>query len=409
MRRSRLVPLLASTLAVVTVAACGSSAAKPAAAPAPAKLALIRGAGDEARAALYPVRPVHYVLDGALADLGADAPVYRLVGATVTEADVVRIAGVLGMHAAPTHTEWGYEVRDGDALLNIETNGGVTWLDYSSAGNASNAGVAGGGSSGSSGAPDAPDVPDKPDPPVTTEPPAPRATTPPPVDVPNADDAARIAQNLLDTLGVVDGQQWAHNVSDTSNDGVAVACADDTPCPPPPDPVISARNVSYALVLDGAQLPDVGWNVTVGSHGAVEALSGTWAKPERAGTYPLRSTADVLADLQHDRAQYVGPQPLAAGVAEIARDDTGATGAEPDPITPQDVHVTGVSAGRARWDGADGGEPVVYILPTYRFRAQAPGQPSYDVELLALDPASFTIAAPAPVPTPESTEPAAAG
>jgi len=421
-------PLLAGTLAAVTVAACGSSAEKPAAARAPAKLALTRGAGDEARAALYPVRPVHYVLDGTLADLGANAPVYRLVGATVTEADVVRLAGVLGMHAAPKHTEWGYEVRDGDALLNIETNGGVTWLDYSSAGNASDAGVAVGGSSGSSGAPDAPDGPDgpdvpaKPDPPVTVEPPAPRPTTiPPAVDVPNADDATRIAQNLLDALGVLDGQQWAHDVSDTSNDGIAVSCAADTPCPPPPDPVISARNVSYELVLDGAQLPDVGWNVTVGSHGAVQALSGTWAKPEPAGTYPLRSTADVFADLRHDRAQYVGPQPLAAGVAEIARDDTGGTGAQPDPVTQPDVHVTGVSAGRARWDGTDGGQPAVYILPTYRFRAQVPGQPSYDVELLALDPAGFTIAAPAapgpapetprpaPGPVPDTPEPAAAG
>src|SRR5689334_8143149 len=347
MRRARLVPLLAGALAVVTVAACGSGDAKPAAARVPAKLALTRGAGDEVRAALYPVRPVHYVLDGPLADLGANAPVYRLVGPTVTGADVVRIAGVLGLHAAPTQTEWGYEVRDGDALLIIETNGGATWLDYSSAGNAGNAGVAVGGSSGSSGAPgapDVPDVPDKSDPPVTAEPPVPLPTIPPPVDVPNADDAARIARNLLDALGVLDGQQWAHDVSDTSNDGIVVSCAADTPCPPPPDPVISARNVSYALVLDGAQLPDVGWNVTVGSHGTVEALSGTWAKPEPAGTYPLRSTADVFADLQHDRAQYVGPLPLAAGVAEIARDDTGGTGAEPEPITPQDVHVTGVSA-----------------------------------------------------------------
>jgi hypothetical protein len=311
------------------------------------------------------------------------------------------------MHAAPTRTEWGYEVRDGDALLNVETNGGATWVDYSSAGNA---GASVGGSPGAAAV-----TPDTSDTPVTDEPPAPLPTTPPPVDVPNADDAARIAQQLLDNLGVLDGQQWKHDVTDSSSTGVAVACAADTPCPPTPDPVVSERNVSYALVLDGAPLPDVGWNVTVGSHGAVEAVSGTWAKPEPAGTYPLRSTADVFADLQHDRAQYVGPQPLAANAAagaEIARDDTGTTGvtgpgAEPDPAMEQVVHIIGVSAGRARWDGTAGRQPAVYILPTYRFQAQVEGQPSYDVELLALDPAGFTIAAPTPAPEP-APEPAPA-
>jgi hypothetical protein len=169
-------------LAVVTIAACGSSAAKPAAAPPTRpKLALNRAAGDEARAALYPVRPVRYVLDGPLADLGADAPVYRLVGHAVTEADVARIAGLLGMHAAPTRTEWGYEVRDGDALLNVETNGGATWVDYSSAGNA---GASVGGSPGAATSP--PDTPDTRDTPVTSEPPRPcprphpRSTSPTP-------------------------------------------------------------------------------------------------------------------------------------------------------------------------------------------------------------------------------------
>ena len=57
------------------------------------------------------------------------------------------------------------------------------------------------------------------------------------------------------------------------------------------------------------------------------------------------------------------------------------------------------------WDGTEGGQPAVYILPTYRFQAQVEGQPSYDVELLALDPAGFTIAAPTPQPAP-APEPA---
>jgi hypothetical protein len=414
-RRSRLTISTVAGLVALgltgTLAACGSSASKPASAPPathPARLSLAAG-GDEAKSALYPQVPTRYVLDGTLADLGTTAPVRRLVGHDVSEADVARIAAVLGLHAAPTRTDWGYEVRDGDALLMVETGSGATWIDYSSAGNAG-AGVSGGsdGSTGSgssepsSGAVDVepskpavvpPDAPGGPDAPVSNEPSVPVPTIPPPVDVPSPDDAVQIAQSLLDDLGVLDAQDYAHDVTDTST-GVAVACASDFPCPEPRPAPVSERTVTFDLLVDGTRVPGVGWNVTVGSHRKVESVSGTWARPEAAGTYALRSTGAVFDDLQNGRARYIGVQPLAAsGAAE----DNTADATEPGPITPNEVTITGVTLGIARWDGSDAGQPVVYLVPTYRFHTGT-GDSAYDIEVLALDPAGFTIAAPTDLP-----------
>jgi hypothetical protein len=410
-RRTRLSIIVAFGL-TATLVACGSSGGRPAAAPPatnPVRLSLVT-AGDEAKAALYPQPPPRYVLDGDLADLGATAPVRRLVGHAVSEADVARIAAALGLHAAPTRTDWGYEVRDGDALLNVETVSGATWIDYSSTGNAggdasggSSAGSSGSGSSEpSKGARDVP--PDAPDSPVADEPPAPPVpvpTVPPPVDVPNDDDAVQIAQSVLDDLGVLDDQQWAHDVTGTSTD-IAVACASDAPCPEPAPAPVYRRIVTFDLVIDGIRVPGVEWNVDVGSHGTVEALSGTWARPEPAGTYSLRSTNAVFDDLQNGRAQYVGVQPLAASSGGEERSDADAIEpgviAEPRTVDPPETRISGVTLGIARWDGTDGDRPVVYLVPTYRFRAgrfdAGRGDTRYDIELLALAPTGFTIAEP---------------
>ncbi len=251
--------------------------------------------------------------------------------------------------------------------------------------------------------------PDAPEPPVTVvpaEPPAPVPTIPPPVDVPDAGDAVTIAQALLDNMGVLDGQQWAHDVTDTSTD-VAIACASDAPCPEPAPGPVSERTVTFDLVIDGTRVPDVGWSVTVGSHRVVESLSGTWARPELSGSYSLRSTSAVFDDLQQGRARFIGAVPLAAS---SAAEGAPAGGAEPGPIAPIETHVTGVSLGIARWDGTEDGHAVVYLVPTYRFHARA-GDSTSDVEVLALDPAGFTIA---PAPTglggvKEAPIPAAAG
>ena len=73
----------------------------------------------------------------------------------------------------------------------------------------------------------------------------------------------------------------------------------------------------------------------------------------------------------------------------------------PDSVPAVDVHITGVSLGIARADGIANGKAVAYLVPTYRFHAKVAGGEPYDIEVIALDPASFTIAPPAvPVPQP---------
>jgi hypothetical protein len=404
MHRSRFAPVAALTpiavVMLVALVACGSSTAKvsgPGPQPDLARLKLA-GGGGKADAAIYPQQQPHYVLDGALTDLGFEAPVRTLVGHDVSEADVARFATALGLHAAPARTDWGYEVRDGDALLNVETNGGTTWIDYSSTGNA---GADVGGSTGSGSSEPStgavavpPDVPDAPATAPPTAPPVPVPTLPPPVDVPGSDDAARIAQSLLDGLGVLDGQQWATDVT-ASNGDLAVACDSAAPCPVPEAMPARDRIVTYDLVLDGIRVPDAGWTVSIGNHGAVEAVSGTWARAELAGSYSLRSTQNVFDDLQHNRAQFIDAQALAENAAAAANNTSTTDSVEPVPTTPPDTHITGVALGIARWDGTEDGRAVVYLVPTYRFHARTGDQTS-DVEVLALDPAGFTIT---PAPT----------
>ena len=344
----------------------------------------------------------------------------------MTEADVAHLATALGLHGSPTRDAAGYEVRDGDAILTVDTGGGATYVSYSSSGNAGSGSSPGStGSAGGSatnpapGAPDAPSSPpaqvdpappvpapdvtiEKPAPVVVPSPPVtvpavPMPTIPPAVDVPNAADAQSIAKSLLADLGVLGDRQWSYAVTDA--DGVAVSCAPDGPCVPPPPASITARTVTASLQLDGHDVPGVSWSVTIGSHRKVEWLAGTWAVPDAGTNYPLRSTNQVFEDLQHGRAQYVGGQPMiASDVQEIApavpnapTDTTNATGTT-TTMPPLVVHVTGVALGTARWDGTDNGVPVAYLVPTYRFHATVDGGSPYDIELLALEPGSFTVA-----------------
>ena len=99
------------------------------------------------------MQPTTYVLDGNLADLGTSALVRRLAGVSVAESDVTRIATALGLKGTPTRTEAAnevqdtvYEVRDGDAMLTVNTGGGVTSIYYSNT-----SGATSGGSDGSVG------------------------------------------------------------------------------------------------------------------------------------------------------------------------------------------------------------------------------------------------------------------
>jgi hypothetical protein len=351
------------------------------------------GAGAEP--AIYPQPTFTYVLDGPLANLGPDAAVRTLVGHDVTTPDLGRIIGALGMHGAPVRTDTGWELRNGDAVLTVWTNSGLTAIDYSSAGGAvAVPGSAGGGSAGSAGSAtpgssnQSTGVSSPPTTSPITPPPTPVPTAlPAPVDVPSADAAANIAQSLLNRFGVLSGQQWTQRVGDAG--GVAVSCTPGSKCIPTPA-TVTARIVTFDLVVDSVSVPDVSWSVSVGEHRIIESVSGTWARPEGVGTYPLRSTQKVFGDLRAGKARYVGPQPLPA----IAAPGASVT---PGSLPAVVVHITGVSLGMARWDGMEKTQPVVYLLPTYRFQAHVAAGSPYKIELLALDPATFSfVSRPAP-------------
>ena len=397
MSTDRRIPLATVAVAALAMGACGA-VAQPAT---PRVLSLMENTGAAAEPAIYPQPTVTYVLDSPLADLGSLAAVRTLLGHDVTAADLARIAGTLGMHGTPLRSGTGWELRNGDAVLSVWTNSGLTAIDYSSAGGAAaTPGSAGGGSTGSAGSATSssgnsstavsspPTIsPIVPPPTASPNPTAAPTMLPAPVDLPSPNNAASIAQSLLSGFGVLSGEQWTHSVSDAG--GVAVSCTPGAKCIPTPA-TVTARMVTFDLVVDGVSVPDVSWSVTVGAHGSIESVWGTWARPESAGTYRLRSTQRVFDDLRSGNARYVGPQPLPAIGAPAA---SVTPGSQPAVL----VHITGVSLGMAQWDGVEKTQPVVYLLPTYRFHVHATGGSPYEIELLALDPAAFSFVA-GPVP-----------
>jgi hypothetical protein len=91
------------------------------------------------------------------------------------------------------------------------------------------------------------------------------------------------------------------------------------------------------------------------------------------------------------------------------------TGAEQAPaiattpaLSALSVHVSGASLGVARWSAYDNGQPVVDLVPTYRFHARGDGGTPYDIVVLALEPGAITFTNPVPTPKPLPPEPAPA-
>ena len=222
--------------------------------------------------------------------------------------------------------------------------------------------------------------------------------------MPSAADATSIARGLLNRLGVLAGQDWSTAVTDSG--GVAVSCAVGMPCPTVP-PEVSARTVTFSLTLDGTRVDGVDWSVTIGERHRIESVNGEWATPAAIGTYPLRPTAAVFADLQHGNAKYPGPQPMTAmSGAPAVEAPTIATSPTTATIPTVTVHVTGVSFGLARWDAYNNGQTVVDLVPTYRFHARVDSGSTYDIEVLALDPGAVTFTNPTPTPQPLPAQPA---
>ncbi len=415
------IPMFA--FAVLVAAGCGSAASPHASPQTTPKLSLAKatartGAADAAGAPnAMPYRLTNYVLDGTLPDLGTQAPVYRWTAHAVDIAEVNRLAAALGISSPATTTIDGFAASDADATLTVTTNYGATQISYYPGGN-----DVGGGSSGSSPPsagtgekPSAIAVPAPTDPGVTELPPK----LAPPVDVPNASDAEGIARALLDRMGVLDGQQWDTQVNDSG--GIAITCTVGADCSGSTR-AVTARDVSFKLVIDGVRVSGVGWNVTVGERSRIDSLYGEWGSAEVLGTYDLRPTADAFAALRKGDTNFGGREPAAiAGDVPVNAQVDPAVGAPtpvdsqppgsqpPDtipvdttPVEPVDVHVTGVSLGLARWDAVDGNSNVVDLVPTYVFHTTVDGSSS-DVEELALDPAGIDFANPIipPVPVPQ--------
>jgi len=329
------------------------------------------------------------------------------------------IADALGVAGPPKRTPIGWEVTGTNASLSFVVTDGTANVSFTS-------GIPGvvGGSSGSTGAGGATtpggavvNGPIKVIPPIAppTPVPAPSPTPPtlvpnpaPPVDVPSASDAQTIARALLDKLGVLASQNWTTAVNE--NDGVAVSCPAGVPCPTVPTQV-SEQMVTFSLVLDGVPVAGVDWSVTIGAHRRVESLNGQWATPAAVGTYALRPTASVFADLQKGTARFGGPVPM---MAMAGVDSVGAPAQviSPNPasVPAVTVHITGVALGITRWNAYSPGQSVSDLVPTYRFHAHVDGGTSYDIEVLALEPGAvtFTNPIPKPGPGPIAVEPAPA-
>jgi hypothetical protein len=450
MMKTSLARMSVAAIAVLVAGGCGSAASTDTAARSNPKLSLAKasartGAADAAAPSAMPAQLTNYVLDGTLPDLGSQALVYRWTGHAVDLAEANRLAEALGIDSPAYATTDGFTASDRDATITITTTYGPTQVSYYPGVPAVDG--SGGGSSGASSPPSAGTGVAPDDPNVTVLPP--KLT--PPVDVPNAGEAEDIARALLDRMGVLDGAEWDTEVNDSG--GIAVTCVVGEDCSGTPQQV-TARDVSFSLVLDGVKVSGIGWNVTIGEHRSIQSVYGEWGSAVVLGTYDLRSTADAFDSLQNGDANYGGREPMAVdetpvkaqlepapavdepAVAPLVEEPTGRepgvdpsggddpivepmpaypVPTEPEPVEPIDVHVTGVSLGLARWDAVDGHQNVVDLVPTYVFHTLARSltcRPcdlgvSSDVEELALDPAAIDFADPftPPLPVPQPGAP----
>ena len=346
------------------------------------------------------MRPPSYVLDGTLPDLGTQAPVYRWTAHTVDVADGrTDSPHALGIDATATATADGFQASDNDATLTVTTSDGATDVSYYLGGHDRVRRIERFGAGRS--APDRRCRPGRPDrravPPDadtrgarTTVDVPPKLTAP--VDVPSASDAETIARALLDHAGVLTGQQWATDVTDSG--GIAISCAVGETCTGMPGEV-TARDVTFTLMIGGARVSGIAWNVTVGEHSQIESVYGEWARGRRArhlrpaldrrrvhgaaerrartsaASNPSSVDGDVRTPVaaatahEPERPVTIEPDTVRPARSPVPGDRIGPTIRSPG--RPIEVHVTGVSLGLARWDAVDGDQNVVDLVPVYVF------------------------------------------
>ncbi len=442
---SRMIAVLAATVVAAGGVAYVASRAGNTTGPLP-KLALTarggtRGAAvsqdSSARSSLALNVTYRYVLDRTLPDLASRAPVSRLVWPRVDAETVRSWAKTLGVDSAEPVDEGrarGWTVTAKNGMLNVGENASMAYFNYQSGGGSS----AGGSSPGtkpepgaSTGSGTASDVGSTTSPesgtdpgtvvpfaPITSDGQPSRANEPvgepaAPEDLPSAADARVRAEHVLRGLGVLDGD-WEFEATEggsTSVSGSAI-CVPDTPCAPPaPKTVVMSRMIVAHRVIDGRRVGGLEWTVDIGDHAAITSVSGTLAKAEVIGDYPLRSTSSAIDELRNGRGPGV---PIPLGAPE-ARSTVGMTECGPavDCVTPGPVcidtcparevtiTITDVALGSQLWFGSEATAPTAYLVPMYHFTGHDDTGAAWSADVLAVEDGQLaTPDAPQPVLSP---------
>jgi hypothetical protein len=366
----------------------------------PRPLALLGvGAGAErdastAAADAMLAAPIELTLAGDLPDLGSRGPVYELASPSNAHDAAVRIAEALGIDGPVRDIEGGAEAVGTELTVNVYDAGGLQVSVYTSEP------AIGGGSSGSAGVsspgatgtvpPRGPDT-------ATSELEAdlearaaadelvtlPFEPPSPPKNLPSPGEAERIARDLLDRMGVLDGADWDAEVTD--NGAViasAVECGPARECQPE-ETVVLSRSVTLHRLLDGHRISGLAWYVDVGDQGVVGAASGSLARLDLVDDYPLRPVRDAYDQLASGSGIMRDLVQLAPG-AVAGNDGPAIDPAE--PVTPTRVTVTGATRGAMLMSGLDGDLTKSYVVPSYRFTGTYESGEAWESEVLALSP-----------------------
>ena len=380
-----------------------------------------------ARSSLAINANVHYVVAGTLPDLASRAPVSRLVWPRVDASTVrswAKTLNVGGTEPVDEGAARGWTVTGPNGMLNVGQNASMGYFNYQS-------GHFTGGSGSSPGAEPSPDASKgsasgsatSPDPgidPGTVVPFAPITSDggpstvsegPLPQDLPSAADTRTQGEQLLRDLGVLDGV-WEFEVRDGGSVGIASSsvCTPQESCPPPTtQTALTSRAVVAHRVIEGRRVDGLEWTVDIGDHASITSVSGTLAKLEAVGDYPLRPTSAALDEIKSGRGSGF-PVPLGAPEARSAigvpECGPAVDCAVPVPDCPDTcparkvtITITDVALVSQRWFGSDKSEPAAYLVPMYRFSGHDDTGAEWSADVLALEDGQL-----APPTTPATTE-----
>lgn len=447
---SRMIAVLAAT--VVAAAGIAYVAGRTNDSPGPLpKLALTASAGTAAapvsqdssvRSSLALNVTYRYVVAGTLRDLAAQAPVSRLVWPRVDASAMRAWAKTLNLRGAEPVDEGrgrGWTLTGPNGMLNVGENASMAYFNYQSGDLAGAGGSSpgakpergastGSGTASDSGSATSPEPGTDPGTvvpfaPITSDgQPSPTGDPTAPLDLPSAADARARGEQLLRELGVLDGD-WEFEVTEgasTSVSGSAI-CVPDTPCAPTATKtLVMSRTVVGHRVIDGRRVDGLEWTVSIGDHASITSVSGTLAKVEAVGDYPLRPTSSALDEL---RSGSGSAYPVALGAPE-ARSAIGVTECGPavDCATPAPacidtcparevtITITAVGLSSQLWFGSDATAPTAYLVPVYHFTGHDDTGAKWTTDVLAVEDGQLakpatSLPVPSPAPSPAAGDP----